>query len=75
MYMIGHFNVRGIYRPMSSGVYVLGGKCPGVIVQGVSFQGVVPIGGGGGLCPWGMSRRVHVQGGLSCHHNLFAFKP
>ena len=46
---------------MSQGVYVLGGKCPGVSVQwvsvrgvyvlGVSVRGVYVWGGGGGLCP------------------------
>ena len=29
---------------MSQGVYVLGGKCPGVSVQGVSVRGVYVLG-------------------------------
>ena len=40
---------------MSQGVYVLGGKCPGVSVQGVSVRGVYVL---------GVSvRGVHVVGG------------
>ena len=40
---------------MSWGVYVLGGKCPGVSVRGVSDQGVCVLGGKcpGGMCPGG----------------------
>ena len=45
---------------MSWGVYVLGGKCPGVSVRGVSDQGVCVLGGKcpgvkcpGGKCPGG----------------------
>ena len=40
---------------MSQGVYVLGGKCPGVSVRGVSVWGVYVL---------GVSvRGVHVRGG------------
>ena len=58
------------------GVYVLGGKCPGVSVQGYMSQGVHVLGGKGpggkcpggkcpgGICPWGKCPGGTCLGGL-----------
>ena len=65
---------------MSWGVYVLGGKCPGLSVQGVSDRWVCVLGvnvqgvnvqgvSDRGVCGLGVSvRGVHVWGVLSCNH-------
>ena len=48
------------------GVYVLGGKCPGVSVQGYMSQGVHVLGGKGpgGKCPGGKCPGGKCPGGI-----------